>query len=132
MSHSIKLRTDEYVIEATGDTSQEARDQFNDAVVASQLPHIQRRDPPSANFVGVPVNGDAPLTVSFTDNSAGQVSTWAWDFGDGTTSNLQHPTHTYAATSPASVDRYTVTLVVSGPGGTSFETKERYIKARTP
>lgn len=35
-------------------------------------------------------------TVTFKEISRGNPTTWAWDFGDGTTSNLQHPTHTYA------------------------------------
>lgn len=34
---------------------------------------------------------------TFTDVSTGTPTTWAWDFGDGNTSNLQNPTHTYAA-----------------------------------
>jgi len=128
MTHTIKLRTDEYLFEATGTTSQEARDQFNDAVVASQMTHIQRRDPPSANFVGQPTSGAEPLTVQFTDTSAGQVTAWSWDFGDGTSSNLQHPTHTYNADTPGNTQRFDVTLVTSGPGGTSFNRKERYIR----
>ena len=39
-------------------------------------------------------------TVYFTDNSGTNpgttITNWAWDFGDGTASALQHPTHTYA------------------------------------
>lgn len=38
------------------------------------------------------------LRTQFTDNSrsTSQVSAWHWDFGDGTTSQLQSPQHTYA------------------------------------
>jgi PKD repeat protein len=35
------------------------------------------------------------LTVSFTDASL-YATSWSWTFGDGNTSNLQNPTHTYA------------------------------------
>jgi PKD repeat protein len=35
------------------------------------------------------------LTISFTDQSNGAVQ-WFWDFGDGTISTSQNPTHTYA------------------------------------
>jgi PKD repeat protein len=35
--------------------------------------------------------------VSFTDSSI-NASIWAWDFGDGSISNLQNPTHTYQDT----------------------------------
>jgi PKD repeat protein len=37
------------------------------------------------------------LQVDFTDASTGSISTYAWDFGDGNTSNLQNPTHTYGS-----------------------------------
>ncbi|MFC2107551.1 PKD domain-containing protein, partial [Bacteroidota bacterium] len=48
------------------------------------------------------------------------IISWFWDFGDGTTSNLQYPTHTY--TSPGT---YYVTLSVTTENGcTSDITKE--------
>ncbi|MBK8952383.1 MAG: PKD domain-containing protein [Chitinophagaceae bacterium] len=40
----------------------------------------------------------APATINFTDNSTGPPTlTYLWDFGDGNTSTLQNPTHTYTA-----------------------------------
>ena len=51
----------------------------------------------SAAFTGTPTNGALPLSVTFTDTSAGLPTTWLWDFGDGTTSSLQNPVHSYAA-----------------------------------
>ncbi|MFK8104362.1 MAG: PKD domain-containing protein [Saprospiraceae bacterium] len=36
-----------------------------------------------------------PLIVNFVDNSTPPATSWTWDFGDGNTSNLQNPTHTY-------------------------------------
>lgn len=47
------------------------------------------------------------LTVSFTDASEGDPTSWQWDFGDGDSSSLQNPTHTYDA-----AGSYTVTLTV--------------------
>lgn len=35
-------------------------------------------------------------TVNFTSTSSG-ASSWQWDFGDGNTSTLENPSHTYAA-----------------------------------
>jgi len=51
---------------------------------------------PTADFSASPLSGNAPLTVSFTDSSAGAPTSHLWDFGDGNTSAQQHPTHTYA------------------------------------
>ena len=49
---------------------------------------------------GTPTTGTAPLTVSFTSDASSTIggeywASSAWDFGDGTTSTLQNPTHTY-------------------------------------
>ena len=51
------------------------------------------------------------LSVDFTDAStagAAALTDWFWDFGDGTTSTAQNPTHEYA-----SAGFYTVTLTVT-------------------
>jgi len=52
--------------------------------------------------------------VAFTDQSAGEITAWKWDFGDGTTSTDQHPQHAYSRAGD-----FVVTLEVSGPAGTS-------------
>ena len=65
---------------------------------------------PSADFFTDVTEGDAPLTVYFTDLSENATS-WAWDFGDGTTSTEQHPSHTYST-----AGTYTVTLVATNQG----------------
>lgn len=61
-----------------------------------------------ANFTGTPLSGDAPLGVTFNDTSTGSPTSWSWDFGDGNTSALQDPTHTYTR-----VGTFTVSLTVS-------------------
>ncbi len=69
--------------------------------------------PPVANFTFAATG--VPLQIQFTDTSTLGVGTisYIWDFGDGSpTSTLQNPLKTYA--SPAAV---TVTLTVTGPGG---------------
>lgn len=51
------------------------------------------------------------IATQFTDESTtsqGSISSWTWDFGDGNTSNLQSPSHTYAT-----AGTYTVTLTAS-------------------
>jgi PKD repeat protein len=49
----------------------------------------------TADFAADPASGKAPLTVKFADRSIGSPTAWAWDFGDGTTANIQNPTHTF-------------------------------------
>ena len=51
------------------------------------------------------------LTVDFTDLST-DTDSWVWDLGDGTTSTMQNPSHTYAA--PGT---YTVCLISTGVCG---------------
>ena len=50
---------------------------------------------PVANFWGSPRSGDAPLDVTFTDNTTGSTTAWNWSFGDGTYSTQRNPEHTY-------------------------------------
>ena len=52
---------------------------------------IQQPAPLFAGFTASP-NG---LSVAFTGHNAGGITTWAWDFGDGGTSTLQNPIHTF-------------------------------------
>ena len=74
-------------------------------------------DPPAAVFTADPTGGNAPLTVQFTDRSTGNVTAWLWDFGDGNTSTVQNPAHTYE-----SAGRYTVSLNASNAYGHSTST----------
>lgn len=58
---------------------------------------------PVANMDATPNEGCKPLPVSFSDLSTcntnyTHITNWSWDFGDGQTSNLQNPNHTYADT----------------------------------
>ena len=83
--------------------------------------------PPVANFTADVRRGRSPLPVTFTDSSAGLVSSWQWDMGDGSTSSEQSPSHTYSTPGI-----YPVTLTVTGPGGTSAVTKTDYITVKLP
>jgi len=79
--------------------------------------------PISSDFSGSATEScTAPLSVSFTNNSA-NASSYLWDFGDGTTSTDANPAHNYAT-----LGTYTVTLTASaGVCGSDLETKPAYI-----
>ena len=51
--------------------------------------------------------------VAFTDESYGDITSWRWDFGDGTTSTEQYPIHQYEK----GRQNYVAILDVEGPAG---------------
>jgi PKD repeat protein len=75
------------------------------------LPNTQ---PPVANFSISNINTCQGI-VSFLDKSSSNATTWQWNFGDGTTSNVQNPTHTYTT-----AGTYTVVLIASNQYGSHF------------
>jgi PKD repeat protein len=81
---------------------------------------------PTADFAASVATGSAPLTVQFTDKSAGEAKVWRWDFGDGGRSKDRHPKHVYRE-----AGTYTVTLRAHGPGGGSVKRGESLIEVRT-
>uniref|UniRef100_UPI000A406248 PKD domain-containing protein n=1 Tax=Methanosarcina horonobensis TaxID=418008 RepID=UPI000A406248 len=79
---------------------------------------------PVAAFSASPVSGNAPLTVSFTDQSTGSPTSRKWTFGDGTYSTGKNPVHTYSK-----AGLYSVTLTVSNADGSNTLTKSSHITA---
>lgn len=66
---------------------------------------------PVASFTQDAIDGCPTLIVNFTNTSTGAVN-YTWDFGDGTTSSLQDPTHGF--TNSGSTDTtYTVMMIAS-------------------
>ncbi|WP_206599838.1 GEVED domain-containing protein [Hymenobacter glacialis] len=63
--------------------------------------------------------------IAFRDQSLNSPTAWRWSFGDGTTSVLQSPQHTYAA--PGA---YTVQLRVCNATGCDSLTKVGYVQVR--
>ena len=78
---------------------------------------------PVAQFSASTTSGPAPLAMNFLNTSTGTITTYAWTFGDGTTtSGSQSPAHVYM-----SAGSYTVSLTVTGPGGSNTKTISNYI-----
>lgn len=65
-------------------------------------------DPPSCTLL------DCNFTGSSSSDSDGSISTYAWDFGDGNSSNTANPLNSYAAEGT-----YNVSLTVTDDGGAS-------------
>jgi hypothetical protein len=78
----------------------------------------------AADFVASPVIGRPPLSVAFGNTSTGGYTSSLWDFGDGATSTLTHPTHIYTA-----AGAYTVTLTVGDGVATATASRPRFIHA---
>ena len=73
---------------------------------------------PAASFTASPTTGTAPVATTFIDRSTGVPTAWIWDFGDGSTSTVARPTHTYTTQGV-----YTVTLTVTNAQGTASTTQ---------
>lgn len=80
--------------------------------------------PPQAVFSAVD-SVSCGAAIVLRDRSRNAPTNWRWDFGDGTRSTQQHPTHTYAA---AGV--YTVRLRVCNPSGCDSLTKSAFLLVR--
>lgn len=68
---------------------------------------------PDADFTTSVTEGCAPLMVNFTDNSSvllGDISEWFWDFGDGTSANIENPTHIFETGSDFEVTMTVTTM----------------------
>lgn len=81
---------------------------------------------PVADFTANKISGCSPLSVQFTDNSAGAPTSWSWSFGNSNSSSLQNPSAVYVV--PGT---YTVALTVSNASGTNTKTKVAYITVFT-
>jgi len=67
-------------------------------------------------YINGPYAGEANTAVNFSSagsyDADGSITSYQWDFGDGTTSTLANPSHTYTAE-----NNFVVTLSVTDNGG---------------
>lgn len=82
--------------------------------------------PPKADFLYTSTG----LTVEFTDQSSdpdGTITSWHWDFGDGSASTERNPTHTFPT-----MGAYTVTLTVTDDKGDSGTAWKKFMVPYSP
>jgi PKD repeat protein len=92
------------VTDNNGDT---AGDTISITTLANELPTVSA----TANHY----SGSSPLTVKFTGKASdpdGSITSYQWNFGDGSTSSEQNPSHTFT-----SIKTYTVTLTATDNTG---------------
>lgn len=80
-----------------------------------------------AQFSADVISGTVPLTVSFTDESTGDIQTWEWDFGDNNNSSEQNPIHQYTEEGI-----YSVGLTIYDGTGSYTLVKENFITVINP
>jgi len=69
---------------------------------------------PVANFTYAPSPPTSGAPATFTDTSTGGATGWNWDFGDGSTSTDQNPSHTFLG-----AQTYTVQLTAGNLNGSN-------------
>ncbi|MFZ7138537.1 MAG: PKD domain-containing protein [archaeon] len=78
---------------------------------------------PTASFTYSPASPQVNDTITFdasgSNDSDGEIVSYSWDFGDGTTSTAESPTHSYDKEGS-----YTVTLTVTDDGGLTDDTSK--------
>jgi len=93
-----------------------------DTIPKDTIPDDPAGKAPIASFTALPTNIIVGQSVQFTDQSTNTPTIWSWDFGDGGTSTIKSPLHTY--NTPGI---YTVELTVTNDYGTNIRTEAKYI-----
>ena len=83
--------------------------------------------PPAVSFTTNYVPGNCVNPIRFTDTSQNLPTSWLWNFGDGTTSTLQNPLHTYAA-----AGTFSITLTASNANGSAAITRLNAVSVTVP
>jgi PKD repeat protein len=118
--------THPYASSGTYTVSLTAQNSFGSSQVTHSVT-VSSVSAPTAVFTFSPPSPQPGQIVAITDTSAGGPTTWAWDFGDGSGSSFQNPSHAYIA-----AGNYTVRLTVSNVSGSSQTTRSVAVRVPTP
>lgn len=94
---------------------------------ASQNVTVSSAVLPSASFAFSPPTPQPGQSVTFTDTSSGSPTAWTWDFGDGASSSLRNPSHTYIG-----AGNYTVRLTAFNAAGSNSASQTVSVRVPTP
>ena len=82
---------------------------------------------PTASFTFSPSSPLVGQAVQFSDASTGTPTSWLWNFGDGSSSAAQHPSHAYGA-----AGTFTVTLTAGNASGSNQASRTVTSRQDTP
>jgi len=90
------------------------------ATATGQIGVITQPTAPTVDFSVTPREGEPPLNVTVTDITVGTITSWTWNFGDGSADVTGQGPHQHSYTTAGT---YTITLNATGPdgGGSAFK-----------
>lgn len=111
LNASSNLRSPNFVYSSPGTYTITLIVTHNGTVFDTVVKQITVHPQPVVGFTATPLNGCSPLTVTFTDTTAGSVNC-TWSMGDGTVyTNACTVTHTYTQAPGVNANCFTVTLI---------------------
>jgi len=113
------LTAGNYTVSLTATNNIDSDDEIKVAyITVNELTEV-----PNVDFVANQTSVSVAEDIVFTDLTTLLPESWSWDFGDGSNSTEQNPTHAYAASG-----FYTVSLTAYNSVGPNTETKIDYIE----
>jgi PKD repeat protein len=112
-----------YTVALTAANAQGTKTQTNYFYITVDPDPVQ----PEAGFIASVCEEAALLPICFTDLSTNGPTAWSWNFGDGGTSTIRNPVHTYVM--PGT---YTITLTAANDAGEDSEVRVGYITVTDP
>jgi len=106
-----------------------ATNTINTPVMVEQS--TESNTPPSASLTATPSSGEVPLTITVDASNStdqdGTISSYTWNFGDGSTGSGKTLQHSYTEKA-----QYTITLIVTDNSGASSQPATLTVDARAP